>query len=114
MGDVEVHLELRQHVGRRVLDVPLRTSFSGTEVDTHSVREYLTHVLERLWRTGTFERPQGVYASWRWDLYDALFRAGLIRAYCDEYGYVQGLHEGQEALADHLIHLAIRELGRAS
>lgn len=97
-------------LARHVLEVKLPDNASGA----FTVRGYFMKLLHALWD------DQGVSSgrlfgssAWHFDLYEALVREGLVAGAFDEDGYLDEFTDEARDQADHLIHLAIQELGRS-
>jgi hypothetical protein len=82
-----------------------------------SIREYLTMLLEAVWREQegfSGKRPFG-NSGWGFELYKPLMRDGHIIGALDEDGYIEELADDQRDKADNLIAAAIQSLaGEAS
>jgi hypothetical protein len=80
-----------------------------------TVRDYLLALLTAVW-AGQADGKYGMTGSsdWRYDLYDPMLRAGLIRGWKDGYGvgYREDgtLHHEDQVRANNLIAAAIRAL----
>lgn len=95
---------------RQVLDAPMDES--GNDANAETVGEYLHILLETLWTQEhqfSGKRPFG-NSSWKFEIYEALIQAGLIRGSFDDQGFVEDVDDEQ---ADQLILDAIAEVFRA-
>lgn len=91
-----------------ILDCPMRDNDSGAT----TIRGYLIALLagvvvEEEGFSG--KRPFG-NSGWKYDIYEALASAGLIRATIDEDGFIDQLDDDQRQQADKLILGAIEVL----
>ncbi len=93
---------------RRVLDLPLPPN----EPEADTVRDYLVCLVDAVWTQYDHfsgKRPFGT-SGWKWDIYPALVKAGLIAGQLDSAGRAE---RGIDQLAaDRLIMAAIAELGQ--
>lgn len=88
----------------------LTASMDSEQAET--IGEYLQILLETLWlQNSSFDgkRPFG-YSSWRYEVYEALIRAGLIDGALDDNGYVMDLSDGEQEKGDQLILNAINNV----
>lgn len=96
---------------QQVLSVPTGSRWAARGVTT--VGGYFAATLARPWERGegfSGKRPLGEDA-WRWDVYEALGRAGYITTTYDADGYTA---DADVAAGDRLIHGAIEALGKAA
>lgn len=89
------------------LAIPMRHN----DIDAKTVGEYLRALLSTLWQEDegfSGKRPFG-NSGWKWDVYTALVKAGVVPGEFDEeLGY---LDECDEQAADRLVLAAIGEMG---
>lgn len=113
-----VEMEDRRELARRVLDLPLIESGRGDPHGAFTVRGYLMKILHAMWDDPagnvTSKRPLKLRPRWRHDIYIGLIEAGLVDGALDEDGYLDEFTDEARERADHLVHLAIQELGRSS
>ena len=91
--------------GKEILDIAM----DDNDADAATVRDYLKALLTGLWEQGegfSGKRPFGS-SGWQLELYEALGRAGVVKAEEDEDGYIEVLEDGE---ADALILAAIEAL----
>jgi hypothetical protein len=84
----------------------LRLADSVPDVGGLTVREYLHRLVAAMWREGnrfSGKRPLG-YADWRWPVYTAMAKAGMIASILDDEGAVADCNT---SLADLLMAMAI-------
>lgn len=90
---------------KAVLDCPMERN----DADAATVREYLAALLREVWAQEegfSGKRPFG-NSSWKYDIYAALLKGGLLEGKLDEDGYVEELD--REA-GDAMVRAAIEEL----
>lgn len=94
--------------GKQVLELPMKENDSGAV----TIRGYLLALLAGVWveeEGFSGKRPFG-NSAWKYDIYEALIKAGLIRATLDEDGFIDQLNDDQEQQAHRLIVGAINAL----
>lgn len=104
MADIGITVEQ----ARAVLDCPMEP---GNAAGTATVRQYLTKLLEELWREEegfSGKRPFGS-SGWQSDVHLELVRHGMVAGTLDADGY---LDDCDDDTADALVLAAIAELGR--
>lgn len=82
----------------------------NNDAGVETVREYLFKLLYDVWLYDEGfdgKRPFG-NSGWKWELYIALIRAGIVNGSFDEYGYVDEFSDEERGRADSLIFDAIR------
>lgn len=87
----------------------LRCPMPENDADAATVGEYLGLLLSTLWLQDegfSSKRPFG-NSSWKYEVYEAMSKVGLIEDVLDEDGYVYFTYEAELA-ADELILQAIR------
>lgn len=92
-----------------VLHCPMSLNNAGAK----NVREYLVALAEAVWYEGGEFHPRRPFGQllWEQELYAALVRAGVVDGVFDSDG---NLTSCDEALADHLVAGAFRELADGS
>jgi hypothetical protein len=91
-----------------ILDCPMSENDSGAT----TIRGYLIALLAGVWAEEegfSGKRPFG-NSGWKYDIYDALAKAGLIQATLDEDGFIDQLDDDQKQQAHKLIVSAINVL----
>lgn len=89
---------------QEALDVPMDPE--RNDAAASSVREYLAVLLGTLWEEAegfSGKRPFG-NSSWKWEVHEALVRAGAVPGMFDEDGYLTTL---DKTAADGLVAAAI-------
>lgn len=89
-----------------ILAIPM----GDNDIEAQTVGEYLRALLSTLWQEDegfSGKRPFG-NSGWKWDVYTALVKAGVVGGAFDEDGYLDGC---DEEAADRLILSAIGEMG---
>lgn len=88
----------------KLLDIPVEFDYFGKK-RCLSLREYLRLMLSELWqRHSDFDgkRPYGA-SGWKFDVYAAMIRAGVLEGAMDENGFVQKLNKEDMDQADIMI-----------
>lgn len=78
------------------------------DVGNMTVKDYLVLLLETLWEDDNFtsKRPFG-NSGWRYDIFEAFARAGLVDGAWDKYGYLETV---DRATCEEIIKEAIEAL----
>lgn len=93
-----------------ILEIPM----DQNDIDARTVGEYLRCLLTTVWEEGegfSGKRPFG-NSDWKWDVYAALVKAGVVGGALDEDGYLDD--DLDTDAADRVIYAAIHTMGAQS